>query len=298
MTTYPAAKQIIQHAFKLPEKHTVIRLQNIDLHQQTELISQIFDLIRENYPGWYDLECKSNWLQALNSGNQNGTKMAVTAVLNHAQKVVGACAMELFSNGTAIINYSIGHKNDAEYLDIIYCATKDLLAGVQELQLRGECINFIGKEHHLDSARALAGYFAVGQVPIDGPTSLVNGNVKYYEVAYGDPNDINDPAKIQLALGLADPKTGAPQDKDDAVHLWLIQDFTPSEPEKPITALLSAFAESYAKEHSIYRQYDFKLDPAFQSLRALAEKIPTHATYQQAAQASAIGAAQYLSLTI
>jgi len=290
------ANSSTHHYYCPPEEHTVVRIKNVSPDAQKNLVSQVFDLIRENYPEWYPLEREDNWLQALTTGNQNGTKMAVSAVLNKTGNVVGASAMELYRNGTAIINYSIGHKKDMKYLNVIYAATKDMLSGVRELQQRGEIINFIGKEHHLDSDRAHAGYFAVGQVPIDGPTSLVNGKVKYFEVAYGDPGNVDDPDKIQQALGLADPKTGTPKIEDDAVHLWLIQDFAPSKPDIPLVTLLKAFAESYVKEHSIYREKDFKLDPAYQALSQLAKKIPANATYQQAVKASATGAAQFLDL--
>jgi hypothetical protein len=50
---------------------------------------------------------------------------------------------------------------------------------------------------------------------IDGPTSLLTGNVKYFEVAYGDPN-------------------------------------------KPLAESLKALAETYAKEHSIFREKDYR----------------------------------------
>jgi hypothetical protein len=57
------------------------------------------------------------------------------------------------------------------------------------VQAGGESIHFVGKEHHLKSLRTIAGYYAVGNEPIDGPTSLLTGNAKYYEVAYGDPKE-------------------------------------------------------------------------------------------------------------
>jgi hypothetical protein len=45
-------------------------------------------------------------------------------------------------------------------------------------QASGESIHFIGKEHHLKSLRAIAGYYAVDNVPIDGPDSVLR-EVKY-----------------------------------------------------------------------------------------------------------------------
>jgi hypothetical protein len=44
------------------------------------------------------------------------------------------------------------------------------------VQASGESIHFVGKEHHLKSLRAIASYYAVGNVSIDGPTSLLTGN--------------------------------------------------------------------------------------------------------------------------
>jgi hypothetical protein len=286
----------LQHRYHLPHHHSIIRIQNASPDDQKKLVSEIFDLIKENYPDWFSLEHEKNWLVALTTGNQNGTKMAVSAVLNESGNVVGASAMELYPNGTAIINYSIGRKRQAQYLDIIFSATKDMLSGVAELQRRGETINFITKEHHLESDRARAGYYAVGQVPIDGPTSLIHGEVKYFEVAYGNPEHIDNLENLQQALMLADPKTNYTNNHDDNVHLWLIEDFIPSNPKIPLTRLLKEFAECYAKEHSIYRLKDFKLDPAYISLHEIANKIPESITYQHAVKASAIGAAKYLNL--
>jgi hypothetical protein len=84
--------------------------------------------------------------------------------------------------------------------------------------------------------------------------------------------------------------------QDEVVHLWLIQDFTPSDPNKPLAESLRALAESYIKEHSIFREKDYRLDPAYTSLNKLANNLPKFATYQQVAQASALGAAQYMGL--
>lgn len=283
--------------YKLPHGCSIVRVRNLEQAQQKKLIPQIFELIKAQYPGWYALEEQSNWFNALNGGNENGTKIAVSAVLDSQESVIGASAMELYKNATGIINYSIAHEIDGQYLDIIYAATKDMAASIKEMQKNGEAINFVCKEHHLDSKRAHAGYYAVGQVPIDGPTSLVQGNVKYYEVAYGNPQDINNQIAINKALGLADPKTGNPQQHDDNVHLWLIQGFTPTNPQQSLAELLKTFAELYIKEHSIFREKDFRLDPAYQALNEIANKLPSQATYQQAALASAIGAAKYMGLT-
>lgn len=282
--------------FKLPHGCSVVRIQNLEQSQKKRLIPQIFALIKAQYPGWYLLERQNNWLNALSGGNENGTKIAISAVLDSNGSVLGASAVELYANATAIINYSIANPLENKYLDIIYAATKDMASAIREMQKKGEAINFICKEHHLDSQRAYAGYYAVGQVPIDGPTSLIQGHVKYYEVAYGNPEDVNNPEEINKALGLADPKTGKPQDKDDAVHLWLIQDFAPSNSQQALPELLRAFALSYVREHSIFREKDFRLDPAYQALNEIANRLPSQATYQQAATASAIGAAKYIGL--
>ena len=279
--------------FKLPVGYSIVRLQNLSLVEQEKLLPQVFDLIKEQYPEW-PKENNNNWLLALNGGNENGTKMAASLVLNLNNDVVGVSAMELYSNGTAMINYSIASKNVNDYLSLIYFATKDMAAGIQELQALGETIHFVGKEHHLESLRAIAGYYAVGQVPIDGPTSLLAGDVKYYEVAYGNPEDVNDQAKIEQAFTLADPKTGSMQ--DEVVHLWLIRDFVPSDPNKPLAESLRALAEAYPKEHSIFRGKDYRLDPAYASLNKLANNLPKFATYQHVTQASALGAANYMGL--
>jgi hypothetical protein len=279
--------------FKFPVGYSIVRLQNLSSGEQEKLLPQIFDLIKEQYPEW-PLENRNNWLLALNEGNENGTKMAASLVLNLNGEVVGVSAMELYSNGTVMINYSIASKDANNYLSLIYFATKDMAAGIQELQALGETIHFVGKEHHLESSRAIAGYYAVGQVPIDGPTSLLTGEVKYYEVAYGNPKDVSDQAKIDQAFILADPKTGIMQ--DEVVHLWLIRDFVPSDPNKPLAESLKALAETYVKEHSIFREKDYRLDPAYTSLNKLADNLPKFATYQQVAQASAQGAAKYLGL--
>lgn len=279
--------------FKLPAGYSIVRLQNLSSGEQEKLLPNVFELVKEQYPEW-PLENKNNWLLTLNGGNENGTKMAASLVLNPHGDVVGVSAIEIYSNGTAMINYSVASKNANNYLSLIYFATKDMAAGIQELQALGEIINFVGKEHHLESLRAIAGYYAVGQVPIDGPTSLLTGEVKYYEVAYGNPRDVNDQTSIDQAFTLADPKTGSMQ--DEVVHLWLIRDFVPSDPNKPLAESLRALAEAYPKEHSIFREKDYRLDPAYASLNKLANNLPTFATYQQATQASALGAAKYMGL--
>ncbi len=284
--------------FNLPPTYTKLRLQNLSVAEQTRLLPQVFALAREQYPEW-PAEQLQNWLDALAGSNKNGTKMAVSVVLDAQNEVAATSALELYDNGTAMINYSLA-KKDADnhsfpsYAALIYAATKDMATGIKELQARGETIHFVGKEHHLQSLRAIAGYYAVGNVPIDGPTSLLAAEVKYYEVAYGDPKEVENQARIDHAFMLADPKAGYTQEED--VHLWLLGDFTPSEPSKPLAESLRALAESYAKEHSIFREKDVRLDPGYISLNQLADHLPATATYQQAVQASARGAVQWMGL--
>lgn len=279
--------------FNLPSTYTTVRLQDLSVAQQTRLLPQVFALAREQYPDW-PAEQLHNWLAALAGGNENGTKMAVSAVLDAQGEVAATSALELYGNGTAMINYSLARKSAGNSAALIYAATKDMAAGIQALQANGETIHFVGKEHHLQSLRAIAGYYAVGQVPIDGPTSLLTAPVKYYEVAYGDPAEVNNQARIDHALMLADPKAGYTQEED--VHLWLLGDFTPSEPSKPLADSLRSLADTYAQEHSIYLEKDIRLDPGYLSLHQLADHLPATATYQQAVQASARGAAQWMGL--
>jgi hypothetical protein len=279
--------------FNLPSTYTTVRLQDLSVAEQTRLLPQVFVLAREQYPDW-PAEQLHNWLAALAGGNEKGTKMAVSAVLDAQGEVAATSALELYGNGTAMINYSLARKSAGNSAALIYAATKDMAAGIQALQANGETIHFVGKEHHLQSLRAIAGYYAVGQVPIDGPTSLLTVPVKYYEVAYGDPAEVNNQARIDHALMLADPKAGYTQEED--VHLWLLGDFTPSEPNKPLADSLRALADTYAQEHSIYRKKDIRLDPGYISLHQLADHLPATATYQQAVQASARGAAQWIGL--
>ena len=284
--------------FTLPPTYTTLRLQNLSTAEQSRLLPQVFTLAREQYPEW-PAEQLQNWLAALAGGNGNGTKMAVSVVLDVQNEVAATSAMELYDNGTAMINYSLAQKEAdnhsfPSYAALIYAATKDIAAGIKELQARGETIHFVGKEHHLQSLRAIAGYYAVGNVPIDGPTSLLTNEVKYYEVAYGDPKEVENQARIDHAFMLADPKAGYTQEED--VHLWLLGDFTPSEPSKPLAESLRALAESYAQEHSIFREKDVRLDPGYISLNQLADHLPATATYQQTVQASARGAAEWMGL--
>jgi len=284
--------------FTLPPTYTTLRLQNLSMAEQTRLLPQVFALAREQYPEW-PAELLQNWLDALAGGNENGIKMAVSVVLDAQKEVAATSALELYDNGTAMINYSLARKSAEShyfpsYAALIYAATQDMAAGIKELQARGEHIHFVGKEHHLQSLRAIAGYYAVGNVPIDGPTSLLTAEVKYYEVAYGDPNEVENQARIDHAFMLADPKNGYTQEED--VHLWLLGDFTPSEPDKPLADSLRALAETYAQEHSIFREKDVRLDPGYISLNQLADHLPATATYQQAVLASALGAAQRMGL--
>jgi len=279
--------------FNLPPTYTIARLQNLSVAEQTRLLPQVFALAREQYPEW-PAEQLPNWLAALAGGNENGTKMAVSVVLDAQGEVAATSALELYRNGTAMINYSLARKSADNDAALIYAATKDMAAGIKALQARGETLHFVGKEHHLKSLRAIAGYYAVGQVPIDGPTSLLKVPVKYYEVAYGDPKEVANQARIDHAFKLADPKAGYTLEED--VHLWLLGDFTPSDPNKPLAESLRALAETYAQEHSIFRDKDIRLDPGYLSLHKLADHLPATATYQQAVIASARGAAQWLGL--
>lgn len=289
---------VMAYDFTLPLTYTIVRLQNLSLAEQCKLLPQVFALAKEQYPEW-PAEQLQNWLNALADGNENGTKMAVSAVLDARGDVAATSALELYHNGTAMINYSLARKTADSHSTpsdaaLIYAATKDMAAGIQALQARGETIHFVGKEHHLKSVRAIAGYYAVGQVPLDGSTSLLTRAVKYFEVAYGDPKEVENQAKIAHANMLADPKAGYTQEED--VHLWLLGDFTPSEPTKPLAESLRALAETYTKEHSIFREKDYRLDPGYKSLHQLADHLPATATYQQAVQASAKGAALWLGL--
>jgi hypothetical protein len=282
--------------FTLPQTYATVRLQNLNVAEQTMLLPQVFALAKEQYPEW-PAEQLQNWLAALAGGNQNGTKMAVSVVLDAQGDVAATSAMELYHNGTAMINYSLARKSAdnhsfPSYAALIYAATKDMAAGIKELQARGEIIHFVGKEHHLKSLRAIAGYYAIGNVPIDGPTSLLTAKVKYYEVAYGDPKEVENQARIDHAFKLADPKAGYTEEED--VHLWLVGDFTPSDPNKPLAESLRALAETYAKEHSIFREKDVHLDPGYIALHQLAEHLPTTATYQQSVSASMGGVAEWM----
>ncbi|MBF4986661.1 hypothetical protein INP78_00055 [Methylophilus sp. 14] len=284
--------------FNLPPTYTTARLQNLSVPEQTRLLPQVFALAREQYPEW-PAEQLQNWLAALAGSNSNGTKMAVSVVLDAQGEVAATSAMELYRNGTAMINYSLARKDAGNhsvpsYAALIYAATKDMAAGIKELQTGGETIHFVGKEHHLQSVRAIAGYYAVGNVPIDGPTSLLTKAVKYFEVAYGDPTKVENQANIAHAYQLADPKNGYTEEED--VHLWLLGDFTPSDPDKPLAESLRALAETYAQEHSIFREKDVRLDPGYLSLHQLADHLPAMSTYQQAVQASSRGAAQWMGL--
>ncbi len=281
--------------FTLPPAYKTVRLQNLSVAEQTRLLPQVFALVEEQYPEWPP-EQLQNWLAALAGGNQNGTKMAASVVLDEHGEVAGASAMELYNNGTAMINYSLARKDSENYAALIYAATKDMAAGIKELQARGETIHFVGKEHHLKSVRAIAGYYAVGNVPIDGPTSLLTAKVKYYEVAYGDPKEVENQTRIDHAFKLADPKTGYTEDED--VHLWLVGDFNPSDPNKPLAESLRALAETYAQEHSIFREKDVHLDPGFISLHQLGKHLPATATYQQVVQVLALSTAQWMGLSI
>lgn len=63
---------------------------------------------------------------------------------------------------------------------------------------------------------------------------------------------------------LAEPKTGYTEEED--VHLWLVCNFTPSDPNKSLAESLRELAETYTKEHSIFREKDYRMDPGYISL--------------------------------
>lgn len=283
----------LPYDFTLPAQHTCLRLQDLSRAEQQRLLPQVFALVRAQYPEW-PAESVHHWCEALAGGHAFGTQMAVSVVLDAQGQVVATSALELYTNGTAMINYSLAHPDSAHPAALLYAATQDMAQAIKAMQAAGACIHFVGKEHHLKSLRAIAGYYAVGQVPIDGPTSLLTAPVKYFEVAYGDPKDLENPSQRAHAMRLADPKRGYREDEN--VHLWLLGDFTPSVPDRPLAPVLKALADAYAREHSIFRGLDIRLDPGYQSLHQMAALLPASATYQQAVQASSIGAAQWLGL--
>lgn len=274
----------------------LVRLQNVGREVQARLLPGVFALIEGEYRPWLALETQDNWLRALNGGNARQTRMAVSAALDAAGTVVGASATEIYCNGTAIINYSVGRKGYADYLDVIAAVTHDMMQGLRELQRSGLEINLVVKEHHLDSARAQAGYLAVGQVPLDGPTSLVGEGIQYLEIACGHPEELEDLAKLAAAMALTDPQTARVRDVDDEVHLWLPGDFSPSREGISLALTLRQLADAHAGERSIFRECDIRLDPGWQSMQRLADALPPDATYIQAQQASSLGAARYMGL--
>ncbi len=274
----------------------LVRLQNAGREAQAQLLLGVFALIEGEYRPWLALERPDNWLQALNGGNARGTRMAVSVAVDAAGRVVGASATEIYRNGTAIINYSVGRKSDQDYLDVIATVTRDMMQGLHELQQSGLEINLVVKEHHLDSARAQAGYLAVGQVPLDGPTSLVGVGIQYLEIACGHPEELDDPAKLAAAMALTDPQTARVRDVDDEVHLWLPGNFVPSRRDMALADTLRQLADAHAGERSIFRVRDIRLDPGWQSMNRLADALPAAATYLDAYQASKQGAARYMGL--
>lgn len=283
----------VTYDFNLPPAYRLLRLQHASVTEQARLLPQVFALARAQYPEW-PAEQADNWLAALAGGNQHGTQMAVSVVLDAQGEVAATSAMELYHNGTAMINYSLARKQAEHEAALIYAATKDMAVAIKALQARGETIYCVAKEHHLKSLRALAGYYAVGNVPLDGPTSLLTAPVKYFEVAYGDPQAVHHQTSMAHALTLADPKTGYTAQEN--VHLWLLGDFTPSDPQQPLAESLRALALAYASEHSIFREKDIQLDPGYRALHQLADHLPATVTYQHAVQASARGAAQWMGL--
>lgn len=293
----PLLQRLARGDFTLPEGHRIVRLQDLEQAEQAALIPQVFTLIAGEYPRWLELETAENWLACLNGGNVRGTRMAVSVALDASGNAAGASATEIYANGTAIINYSVGRKHEADYLDIIAAVTRDMMHGLRALQSAGMEINLVVKEHHLDSARAQAGYLAVGQVPLDGPTSLVGGDIKYLEIACGHPGELDDPVRLQAALELTDPQTPRVlAGLDDEVHLWLMGDFEPTRTDLPLAQTLRQLGDAHAGERSIFRLRDIRLDPGWQSMQQLADSLPPQATYQQAYAASRRGAAKYMGL--
>jgi hypothetical protein len=73
-----------------------------------------------------------------------------------------------------------------------------------------------------------------------------------------------------------------------------VGDFTPNGPNKPLAESLRAYAETYAKEHCIFREKDYRLDPGHISLHQLADHLPTTTTYQQSVRASMRGVAEWM----
>ena len=67
--------------FNLPPTYKIARLQNLSVAEQTRLLPQVFALAREQYPEW-PAEQLHNWLAAMTGGNENGTQMAVSVVLD------------------------------------------------------------------------------------------------------------------------------------------------------------------------------------------------------------------------
>jgi hypothetical protein len=296
-TVQSALDRLARDEFCLPTGFGLIRLQDLPRERQAALLSGVFALIEGEYGPWLVLETVENWLEALGTGNRHGTRMAVSVALDASGQVIGASATEIYRNGTAIINYSVGRKADADYLEVIAAVTRDMTQGLRDMQASGVEINLVVKEHHLDSPRAQAGYFAVGQVPLDGPTSLLPGPVKYFEIACGHSQDLNDPEKLRAALALTDPQTARTVDGvDDEVHLWLLGDFTPSRPDLPLAGLLRQLADAHAGERSIFRERDIRLDIGWQSLQKMADLLPPGATYLEALAASRRGAARFMGL--
>ncbi len=290
-------RDISVQAGSLPQGYDVLRLHEQPAAEQARLLPLLFTLIQSEYSAWLGLETTENWLACLAEGNARGTRMAVSLVLDAGGAIAGASATEIYANGTAIVHYSVGRRGDAEYLKLVAAATLDMVQALRVLQGQGLEINLLVKEHHLDSARAHAGYLAVGQVPLDGPTSLLRGAVKFYEVACGDPSELEDPVRLEAAMALTDPQTPRLRaGLDDEVHLWLVGDFVPSRPEMSLARNLRLLAEGYAGERSIFRMTDLSLDPGWQSLQRLADLLPPDATYRQAVEASRLGAARFMGL--
>lgn len=293
----PVLARLARGDFRLPSVCHLLRLQDLPGAEQKIFLMQVFALIAGEYAPWLELENLENWLACLVSGNARGTRMAVSVALDENRQAQAASAAEIYANGTAIINYSVGRKDDDNYLEAIGAATRDIMQALKALQAQGTVINLVVKEHHLDSARAQAGFLAVGQVPLDGPTSLLRNDVKYLEIACGHPQELDDPARLQVALALTDPQTPRVlEGLDDEIHLWLLGEFDPSDPTIPLATTLRQLADAHAGERSIFRERDIQLDPGWQSLQKLADSLPPQATYRDALEASRLGAARFMGL--
>ncbi|HEY9210453.1 MAG TPA: hypothetical protein VIO56_03500 [Methylotenera sp.] len=286
-----------QHNYQLPDGNTIVRLQDVGADEQEKLMGQVFELLEENYPGFAKSENKDVWLSRLYEDGKAGTNTMVSAVLDKEGKVVGATAMDRYDEkiggGSVLMSYSLGHKPTAEhpnpdYLAILHASKADALANIHDLQKSGVNIpavfqeHIVGKDSH---AQKIEAGYALGQVPFTGsPTSLVSQDDKYKIMVFTAEGPANaSPAMIEKM------KEGATK-----ANLFLA-DITPSDPSKPLAETLRQFAAGYAQNNSYFKDHP-EQDPGYQSLMNIADKLPQQATYRQAYDAAAVGAAQYMKL--